>query len=778
MNKNFHIYISAKQKIAEKHDLNWDLIIATDGKIQKDNAWDLNIVSKIPPPPFVRLSNLGYDAKVLKEVNLERRNQHKQELLLSSLSIHWQNLIKAIVVDALILGHNKPAGIMGANVRPLRVLATCCVDIEPWTLTREHIGTAIKLAERSQPSGKLASDIVSTVRTYIDANHLVDNVPLGSDYKKMYQSRHNTSKTRNTTKIRKRLDERKNDKQLPYEETFWETVRIIFTEKPNSFTDKIRFSVIQSLILCGFRGNEACMIPIDWQQWLTHTTHTGQSTKSAGGIGKSLRLKYFAEKQRKTINGNIAFYPTYQEIPQMYEKPLQDSLTQIEVLTAPLRNRLKAQIETDRIFPEFELDELVSVTEFYPRLTGDPFIYEMSDKEKYVEKYKQDNFSVKILHDINHIQTKLAKSNEGILNKNVRIYIGHKLEKNSGIRPPFRDRNGTLKSGKVIYATDVFNVGEFEDYLKKTMPTKLSDAAGFTLTDGTILQPYNLLFIAPKRAMLEERNNWICDITQYAFVGRTTLYDVAGALTPGTQSNKTIFTKYSTLDNAADLSINSHAFRHLQNTELFRLGVADTVITKRFNRRSVAQSYEYDHRSLIEDLKDISVPEKANELLHGKAMDVFKLIKSNKVRGPIVYEFLAIQKNEGNQAAYEYLVSEADGFHTTPYGHCINSFTVDPCPKHLECFNGCHHLTRSGIKEHTTTLISLAKRMELQLKSIDNHPAPSGVKNNMKQDTKNKLNAIYKILDTPVGDKVYSSNDNLNQRPLSKNTSPFKNVNT
>jgi hypothetical protein len=58
-----------------------------------------------------------------------------------------------------------------------------------------------------------------------------------------------------------------------------------------------------------------------------------------------------------------------------------------------------------------------------------------------------------------------------------------------------------------------------------------------------------------------------------------------------------LFAKYGETDDDRALKIESHMLRHLQNTELFRLGVADTIISKRFNRRSVAQSYEYDHRS-------------------------------------------------------------------------------------------------------------------------------------------------------------------------------------
>lgn len=98
------------------------------------------------------------------------------------------------------------------------------------------------------------------------------------------------------------------------------------------------------------------------------------------------------------------------------------------------------------------------------------------------------------------------------------------------------------------------------------------------------------------------------------------------------------------------------------------MGVADTIISKRYNRRSVAQSYEYDHRSLAEELEQISIPEDVELSLGEKATTVAKMIKAKKAAGPLVEAFLRIQANEGDMAAYEYLQVEADGFHATPMG--------------------------------------------------------------------------------------------------------------
>jgi hypothetical protein len=46
------------------------------------------------------------------------------------------------------------------------------------------------------------------------------------------------------------------------------------------------------------------------------------------------------------------------------------------------------------------------------------------------------------------------------------------------------------------------------------------------------------------------------------------------------------------------LLFSQNSFRHLLNTEILRLDAADMIITKRFNRRNVQRSDNYDHVSL------------------------------------------------------------------------------------------------------------------------------------------------------------------------------------
>jgi hypothetical protein len=201
--------------------------------------------------------------------------------------------------------------------------------------------------------------------------------------------------------------------------------------------------------------------------------------------------------------------------------------------------------------------------------------------------------------------------------------------------------------------------------------------------------------------------------------------------------------------------------RHLQNTELFRLGVADTIISKRFNRRSIAQSHEYDHRSLIEDLDQIALPQDIEIMLGEKASTVARLIKRGKASGPIVDTFKRIEATEGDAAAYEYLRAEADGFHATPYGHCLNSFTVDPCPKHLECFADCRHLSATDLPENRQNLIRLEAKFKSALETIKARASTSIGWQNQLEHAEKRLDGIQKILATPPGERPFPDGPDL-----------------
>jgi hypothetical protein len=221
------------------------------------------------------------------------------------------------------------------------------------------------------------------------------------------------------------------------------------------------------------------------------------------------------------------------------------------------------------------------------------------------------------------------------------------------------------------------------------------------------------------------------------------------------KSCDTLFRRYGQSEADRELVLTSHMLRHLQNTELFRLGVADTIISKRFNRRSVAQSYEYDHRSLAEELDQLELPVEVEMVLGEKASTVAKMIQTGKASGPVVDSFKQIQREEGDTAAFEYLKVEADGFHATPYGHCLNSFTVDPCPKHLECFSGCRHLSATNLPENRGHLHTLELKLIAAVEAAEARSSNSIGRTNQIQHAKVRLEGVRTLLATKDGEQPF-----------------------
>jgi len=248
-----------------------------------------------------------------------------------------------------------------------------------------------------------------------------------------------------------------------------------------------------------------------------------------------------------------------------------------------------------------------------------------------------------------------------------------------------------------------------------------SDARTFKTTAGHKLIAADLLFLKSG----SQRNVPMTVLDDHAV---TTLSPNSMYLALGLQKNRlssSFFVRYGDAANEW-MSVKPHSLRHLMNTELFRLGVPDTVITQQFGRPTVAQSYEYDHRSLAEKLEFVRIPSVAADVIKpGSPQELIaKMVVGGMVpTSHIAQSFKSIQAAAGDEAAYRYLAASSDGFHVTPYGFCVNSFSMNPCARHLKCFDKCKHFAASGLPEHTITLQSLRDQLAVMRAAAASKPA-------------------------------------------------------
>lgn len=768
MNEHYKAFIDFGRRLAAERGANWNISLNHDGTLDKNNAWNLTKLVNDSPHPTQWIRDFGQDVKTLAVMNAKRAEENLPLLEKLPLSSEWQDLIKAAILEQLFFRRNTTGHVISNIARPLRVIATCSHK-EPWDLRAEDISLSIEIANKIQASGKLGELLLGVVKVVFDANHIANVGQLYPALGLLPKTgiRGKRAKfTKSADELRANLEERKNAERLPEKRAFWELMRIVFTEQPKSFLDLLRFAQVKIMLLCGLRAGEACLLPVDWKRTRDYYDPTGKSAGDLGGYSRSLMLRHFAEKQQSANSDSIALFETAQYIPEMFENALTETLEQVSRATQPLRDTLRRQVEEARILPQFKKDELVLAIDIYTYLTGNPILIKLSesDQDEYIKKYRLD-FEPNIFDEMRKEQKYLGKS----VQFNMAFYVYFNRLKG---KINFRQKNGTMwPEERFDWSCVYLRIDELEEYITNNLPTKLSDTSSMRLSDGSVVAPWELMFLMPKRALSEGRNDGLCDVTRISSIGRFDASMMQNSLGGATATVPSLFKSYGLTDEDRSLSLNTHSLRHLQNTELFRLGVADTIITKRFNRRSVAQSYEYDHRNLAEDLEQIELPADVEISLGEKASTVARLIKSGRASGPIVQTFKEIQRTQGDDAAFDFLKGEADGFHSTPYGHCINSFTVDPCPKHLECFSGCRHLSATNLPEHRHNIIVLEGRLKEALSAAQARSANSIGRENQINHTKDRLFAVQQILATPDGEHVFP-----NGPDFSLTTSAYRSV--
>ncbi|MBZ9892949.1 hypothetical protein LB545_01240 [Mesorhizobium sp. BR1-1-6] len=749
---SFRAFVAARAEIASRHGLKWDVRICWDGTVHQQDIWDLCSVLQLPRSPKSRITDLGVERKAL--VHLPNDPQLE-------LSRNWIDLIKAAIVDWVFVERRLPGTVQDRRVRPLRVLATCAGKVEPWDMSPGLARRTLEIAASIAPA--VRESVETCLGRVMDDNQISAHGPLlaialaGAD-------RASWAKPSTAVPIRHNLSDRKSPEKLPGAREWDEMWRIALTEHPKTLSDAILFETIKVHGALGFRIADNCIIPLDWRRQKEHKLKDGRSAEEAHGFSTSIGLRHFPGKQRGRNEDSSLLYEDVLDLPPRLAPMIVEALENIERLTVPLRRTYKAQVESGRLFPEFERDQLVPAWEFYPRLSGDVRLT-VEELPPDLEGEYRANFNPEILDRMWLMQT----PPQGPLRKYVVMYFLQFGKRAAGGRLfPARTSDGSEWTGPIQWKDAYVRVGELEDAARVAMPTKVPEVVPFRLEHGARLYPHECLILMPGRAITEARNGNILDVNRYCSVRLLTPSEYRRMM--GGRDNN-IFSRYGrTPEDRALVLTKTHADRHLINTELFRQNVPDTAITKIFNRRSVAQSYVYDHRSLAEDLDAIELPESAKRLLPEPAQKLLKAIGTGKAAGPVIDEYYRVVEAEGESAGLEFLAGEVGGYHTTPYGICTQSFLTSGCPMYLECFNGCSCLVKTDDPEADEALQTMEVQLGAAVKHIENASPNTPGRAKQLEQTKNKLANVTRLRDAMPGQKAFPEGADLSGNSTTKRT--------
>ena len=752
-------FVQIGQELAESKKLTWDLPYdPASGSIPRTLWWNLSGLVNANTGVRVNLSTFATHSASLDPIARFGGGN-----VASVMSREWIELYKAIALqDILVLG-NKPSN-FEANVGPcFRILAAAAGSLSPAELGSDQVQLGFNAALVASGSAKRASTLKALVARWFDATGICEHRPLAqyctafpghADLFEQAQKLAVTSRRQTDTKrpsaLRSELSQRHFAEKLPSEEALFELIRIVFGERPRTVSDMIRFHQVRILLTTGFRAGELVTLPaatlVPREQEDTHV-------RLYGPPAPALALRHFAEKQLEKGRGADLIEGLH-HVPPLFAPIVKESVMEVRRLTAPMREMLKAQRKAGRLFPDVALDALVPWTQAYSRLSGMMQISSEPIPDDMKTRYRASH-DASVLTEMRDHQRAWASRRP---HKQVREYF---LRASTVLqRPIVRDSRGEfvhlghrVRTGDI----DLFVLGaDMESYATGHLPTKVPNML-LNQAGSRSLGIEDFLFLYPARALAEEKHDAIMDVERYFAVQRTERPDLELQLGGSARAGK-LFQKYGTDEKSRLLAVNPHAIRHLQNTELFRLGVADTIISKRFNRQSTVQSYAYDHRTLGEHLEEMDpVTAKALEEadLGPQARKAFDLIRAGKIQGPIVKQFRAIQAAEGDDAAFSYLNAEAGALHATPYGFCLNSFAASPCLKHLECFNACSHLVRTDSPKEQANLDQLRARYELHIGRLRERPSAAPMFEAQLRHAEARLKGVKEALLQTPGNAVF-----------------------
>jgi integrase len=622
----FEKFVASVHRAVEAKGLVWDILLDDRGQPLQGHDWDLRVL------------NGSHNRHAYGTGGFKVDNEIRQLALAAGwpavrlptgqvLPAIAQDFIKALIGSLCLSGRSGDCAQVVAKAAR-RIFSSTVVS--PYEISREHFEALLSL----KPWSEKAERDIAAVAKIIDENMISKHCPVRPALKRERRS-----------ELLADYRARKDESKLPEKDSLFELTRIVFREEAETFNDLIFFLMLRIVILTGLRINEVLTLPEDCLVWDEHVDIvTKKCASDIGGIGRSLRLRYYAEKQRSGAPDTLI--ERYYFVPSRFESLVESTILEAKRITELFRDVLQAQ------------------------------------------------------------------------------YLNQHQDVKSDLRV-FKTESGDI-------------IGTWQRLF---------------LTTGNIQRLPLMTTTIPADAVISTPHS-------------PRIYTALGRACGSGNGAISIFKKYGATPRMKNFSIKPHSLRHLMNTELFRQNVSDTVITHQFGRVSVAQTYEYDHRSLAEKLKFVELPTVAQKFIPpGSTHElVAKMVVSGIASSShIGKSFKRIQLEHGDEAAFAYLAANSDGFHVTPYGFCTNSFSLNPCSRHLKCFDGCIHFAASGLPHHRKTLLDLKENLLIMRCSAEGKPVKTiGRANQIAHATK-LIGGVQAALEAQPNENVFPNGADYSQ---------------
>ncbi|WP_304627441.1 hypothetical protein [Pseudomonas congelans] len=233
---------------------------------------------------------------------------------------------------------------------------------------------------------------------------------------------------------------------------------------------------------------------------------------------------------------------------------------------------------------------------------------------------------------------------------------------------------------------------------------------------------------------------------------RVTIVDINHALGDDEKYASIFSRRLLTESDGTPIRLTSHQPRHWRNTIYHLTGMSDVQQALALGRKRLDQNVYYQHTSIEENTAA------HHEFLafnsHHERIDFLHTgIRDKRIQGALTDSYHALLSDKGTTTAEAFLTVHATALHVTPFGGCIHDFSQAPCPKHLQCWNGCSHLHLMGTPSERANLEKQAENLTMAITIMRDAGAGQAGSDVWLADQEDKLNNLNSVLarDTNVG---------------------------